>query len=178
MFLLHSDKLCCLSQSLMLCTRLKPGQGSAKPFFFHGLQMWADLRLLSINGPSVSDSILFFSIAFMKIALSCVKPPFGFGSSWEMTLNDLFCLFLMELTLHHLLIVQIDSRNLSLSASQRQRGCAVLISYLAGCMGHKAFALHYCCWQSRAKKMDDLFVVLPSSFLSHTAPFSSLLPPL
>lgn len=41
----------------------------------------------------------------------------------------------------------------------------MLISYLAGCMGHKAFALHYCCWQSRAKKMDDLFVVLPS-FLS------------
>lgn len=95
-----------------------------------------------------------------------------------MTLNDLFCLFLMELALHHLLTVQIDLRNLSLPASQWQRGCAVLISYLTGCVGHKAFALHYCCWRSRAKKMDDLFVVLPSLFLSHPAPFSSLLPPL
>ena len=43
--LLHSDKLCCLSQHLVSCTWFKPGQGSAKPFFFHGQQMWAGLSV-------------------------------------------------------------------------------------------------------------------------------------
>lgn len=107
-------------------------------------------------------------------------PPtiFGIGSSWEMTL--ILVLFLMGLTLHPQLTVQIDSRNLSLLASWWKRGCAGLILYLTGCTGHMAFALHYCCWQNRAKKMDELFVGLPPIHfaLSHPGPFSSLHPSL
>ena len=143
-----------------------------KPFFFQGQQIWAYLRLLTILRPSVWDTFFFFyffflsrswTVRFILKEKKCNMPPtlLGFGNTWQMTLNEFFLLLLMGLTLRHPLFVQIDSRNLSLPVSQWQRGCAVLILYLAGCTGHKAFALHYRCWQSRAKKMDDLFVVLP-----------------